>query len=120
MLVSLLKQYASNYKASYKAFLDFWKQESCFGPARIAWEYSDRLALFWYSMENSCPILSLSAMRVLTSIANSVPLERVFSNMNYIHSKIRNSLDISRASMLQFEQMNSEYRRQEQEADIQN
>jgi hypothetical protein len=41
------------------------------------------------------------------SIANSVPLERAFSNINYIHNKLRNSLNVKRANKLQFIHMNS-------------
>jgi hypothetical protein len=41
------------------------------------------------------------------SIANSVLSERAFSNMNYIHNKLRNLLDVERANKLQFIHMNS-------------
>ena len=38
--------------------------------------------------------------------------------MNYIHSKLRNKLDVKRADMLQFIHMNSDHERQQQDADI--
>jgi len=56
---------------------------------------------------------------VLTSIANSVPLERAFLNMNYIHNKLRNQLDVERANKLQFIHMNADYLSKQQEADTQ-
>jgi len=68
-------------------------------------------------MESSSLVLSPFARRVLTSIANSVLLERAFSNMNYIHSKTRNSLDVERANKLQFVHMNAKHSKQQQEAD---
>jgi hypothetical protein len=58
-------------------------------------------------MKSFCLVLSLFARRVITSIANSVLLERAFLNMNYIHNKLRNLLDIKCANKLQFMHMNS-------------
>jgi len=55
--------------------------------------------------------------RVLTSIANSVLLEHAFSNINYIYSKTRNSLDVERANKLQFVYINAKHLKQQQEAD---
>lgn len=101
------KKYTPDYKAAYEQFLDFRKQEGSFGPDGIAWEYSDKLSLFWRSMEISCPDLAPFARRVLITIANSVPSERAFLAMNFIHNKLRNSLTVERANKLSFIQMNS-------------
>ena len=62
--------------------------------------------LFWRYLQASAPELSLFARKMLTVIANSVPSERSFSSMNYIHSKTRNRLDLVRADKLQFLHMN--------------
>lgn len=43
----------------------------------------------------------------MSAIANSVPSERAFSGMNYIHSKARNRLTPARANQLQFIHMNA-------------
>jgi len=43
----------------------------------------------------------------LVASSNSVPSERAFSLMNYIHSKIRNRLSVERADKLQYIFMNS-------------
>lgn len=106
-IVAHFKKYTSDYKAAYEQFLDFRKQEGSFGLDGIAWEYSDKPSLFWRSMEISCPDLAPFARRVLITIANSVPSERAFSTMNYIHNKLRNSLTVERANKLSFIQMNS-------------
>jgi hypothetical protein len=57
--------------------------------------------------ETSCPELSSFAGLLITSVANSVPSERAFSTMNYIHSKLRNRLSVERADKLQYIYMNS-------------
>jgi hypothetical protein len=118
-IVELFKHYTSDYKVAYEHFLDFRKQEGSFGSDRHAWDYSDKPALFWRSMELSSLVLALFARRVLTSIANSVPSERAFSNMNYIHNKLRNQLDVERANKLQFVHMNADHSSKQQEADTQ-
>jgi hypothetical protein len=53
----------------------------------------------------SSPVLT--AKRLLTTIGNSVPSERSFSTMKYIHSKIRNRLSVERANKLQYIFINS-------------
>lgn len=63
--------------------------------------------LFWSYNEPICPSLSSFAMHLLNTLANSVPSERVWSNMNYIHSKTRNSLSPSTVDKLLFIYNNS-------------
>ena len=106
-LVKVFKRYTSDHKTTLEQFYDFRSQQGSFGLDGQAWEYIEKPALFWRYMETACPILSTFARRLLTSIANSVPSERAFSNMSYIHSKIRNSLSVDRANKLQFIHMNS-------------
>jgi hypothetical protein len=106
-LTKLFKRYTTNHEAALKQFLNFRKQKSHFGPNGIAWDYLDNPRLFWSIQETSCPELSSFAGILLTSIANSVPSERAFSTMNYIHSKMRNRLSVERADMLQYIYMNS-------------
>jgi len=118
-IVSLFKRYTPDYKVAYEDFLNFRTQENAFGPEGIAWDYTDRPGLFWRSMNISCPVLSPFARRVLTSIANSVPSERAFSNMNYIHNKLRNQLSTDCANKLQFIHMNGDHSQRQQEADTQ-
>jgi hypothetical protein len=118
-IIGLFKRYTSDYKAAYEHFLGFRKQEASFGLNGHAWDYSDKPALFWRSMELSSPALAPFARRVLSSIANSVPSERAFSNMNYIHSKLRNQLSVERANKLQFIHMNADHSSKQQEADTQ-
>ena len=55
----------------------------------------------------SSQALASYARRLLTTIGNSVPSERAFSTMNYIHSKIRNRLSVESADKLQYIFINS-------------
>jgi len=63
--------------------------------------------MFWNCQEMSSPALASFAKRLLTTIGNSVPSERAFSTMNYVHSKLRNKLTVERANKLQYIYMNS-------------
>jgi hAT family C-terminal dimerisation region len=63
--------------------------------------------LFWLYNEADCCDLSTFAVRLLNTIANSVPSERVWSNMNYIHSKARNRLSLDTVDKLLFIYNNS-------------
>jgi len=45
-IVKLFKHYTLDYKAAYEHFLDFRKQEGCFGPDGHAWDYLDKPVLF--------------------------------------------------------------------------
>jgi len=91
-LTKLFKRYTTNHEAALTQFLDFWKQRGHSGPNRTAWDYLDNPRLFWSIQETSCPELSSFAGILLTTVANSVPSERAFSVMNYIHSKMRKGL----------------------------
>jgi hypothetical protein len=70
-------------------------------------------------MNISYLVLSLFARRVLTSIANSVTLERAFSNINYIYNKLQNQLNTDCANKLQFIHINGDHLQRQQEADTQ-
>jgi hypothetical protein len=53
-------------------------------------------------MQAMCPELSSFANRLMNTCANSVPSERAWSTINYIHSKTRNQLSVKRVDKLQF------------------
>ena len=57
-------------------------------------------------MLNEGSQLAPLAVRLFSSIANSVPSERAFSAMNYIHNRYRNRLTAENAEMLIFVFMN--------------
>ena len=63
--------------------------------------------LFWLYNEVMCPSLSAFAIRLLNTIANSVPSERVWLSMNYIHSKTQNKLLLDKVNKLLFIYINS-------------
>lgn len=51
-------------------------------------------------------VLAQLAVRIFTAIANSVALERAFSAINLIHTKLRNRLGVEKANMLIYIYMN--------------
>ena len=61
----------------------------------------------WRFIANQGSLLGSIAVRVFTTICNSVPSERSFSAVNWIHSKARNRLLPVNADMLAFIFMNS-------------
>ena len=73
---------------------------------------SNDYTLFWLYNEASCSNLSTFAVRLLNTIANSVPSERVWSNINYIHSKAQNSLSLDKVDKLLFIYNNSQVLKQ--------
>lgn len=101
------ERYILDYKLAFEHFFDFRNHEGNFSNTAIAQGYSDRPKMFWSCQEMFSPALASFAKRLLTTIGNSVPSERVFSAMNYIHSKTRNRLSPQRANKLQYIYMNS-------------
>ena len=100
-------RFTSNGGRALEQFLDFRSRQSHFSETEAPWDLAkEKPVLFWRVQETAAPELSPFAMKVLTVIANSVPLERAFSSMNFIHSKLRNRLDLTRADKLQFLHMN--------------
>jgi hypothetical protein len=102
----LFKLHTSDYETALEHFFDFRSQSGLFGKAAGPWDHTAKPGLFWRYQAVSAPELSSFARRVLTTLGNSVPSERAFSAMNYIHSKRRNCLDLDRADKLQFLHMN--------------
>jgi hypothetical protein len=103
----LFKQYFSNYDTIFRSFLDFRNRCGIFHPGSEAWSMTEDRDLFWLYNQAMCPILSALAIRLLNTIANSVPSERVSSNMNYTHSKARNRLSLETVDKLLFIYINS-------------
>jgi hypothetical protein len=106
-LEKLFKQYIPDFKQALQQFFEFRNHGGGFGHTAVAWGYSDTPLLFWNCQEMSSPVLASFARRLLATIGNSVPSERAFSTMNYIHSKIRNRLSTDHANKLQYIYINS-------------
>jgi hypothetical protein len=102
----LFKRHTLDYETALDQFFDFRAQSDSFGKAGGSWDHTSKPGLFWRYQAASSPELSAFARIVLTVIGNSVPSERAFSTMNYIHSKRRNCLDLERTDKLQFLHMN--------------
>jgi len=106
-LQKFFQKHVPNSTDALQEFFAFRNQEGAFRINAIAWSYSDIPKLFWNCQETSSPSLSTFARCLLATIGNSVPSERAFSTMNYIHSKIRNRLSAERANKLQYIYINS-------------
>lgn len=107
-IIDLFQRYSSKLEAASNQFHDFRAREGCFGPSSKAWTYEGAEA-FWKYNRDFAPELSSLAIRLSSVTANSVPSERAFSNMNFIHSKARNRLSTAKADKLQFIHMNSRH-----------
>jgi hypothetical protein len=83
-------------------FYDFRRRRGAFYPTSQAWSFQGNPKLFWAYIETTCPELSSFADKLMITCANSVPSERAWSSMNYIHSKTRNSLSFNTVDKLQF------------------
>ena len=60
-------------------------------------------ACWWVSMSGTLgKDVTQVAQKLLTAIASSAGIERIFSTFGYIHSKIRNRLGIEKAAKLVF------------------
>jgi len=70
-------------------------------------EYNEKAIRFLETVCSQGSLLGSIAVRVFTTICNSVPSERSFSAVNWIHSKARNRLLPVNADMLAFIFMNS-------------
>lgn len=87
-------------------FLDFKQQTNTFSIANEVWLDMNNPSSFWSCAKIQTPRLGGLATRIFNTAANSVPSERAFSAMNFIHSRIRNRLKTDRADMLLFIYMN--------------
>jgi hypothetical protein len=99
---TIFKQHIADFPQALSSFFDFRNHEGSFADGAVAWGYKKQPKLFWNCQETSSPTLALFARRLLTTIGNSVPSERAFSTMNYIHSKLRNRLSVKQADKLQY------------------
>jgi hypothetical protein len=80
---------------------------SHFGPQSLLFHEKFTALEAWRFIANQGSLLGSIAVRVFTTICNSVPSERSFSAVNWIHSKARNRLLPVNADMLAFIFMNS-------------
>ena len=103
------------YGNIFREFCQFRAREgSLFGPGsriyRAAPEgipYHQHVLDSWRYLCSMNVSLAVLAKRVLGSLANSVPSERSFSAMNFLHNKIRNRLSVTSTNKLAFVYMNS-------------
>jgi hypothetical protein len=87
---------------------DFQGQENGFEKSNILNLHLDNPIRFWkcYFGHPDHDELAQLAVRILEIVSNSVALERAFSAMNFITTKIRSRLGIEKADKLIFIYMN--------------
>jgi hypothetical protein len=88
--------------AARREFLCFRSQYSPFEPTRYCWKHSTDPQTFWMMQTQHAQVIGALAMRIFTTPSNSVPSERAFSIMNFIHRKGRNNLDSERVDKLTY------------------
>jgi hypothetical protein len=71
-----------------------------------SWEWVKEPVIFWQLHYDDNPPLSRLADRILHTLANSVPCERNFSAINFVHSLVRNRLTPERVDKLLYIQIN--------------
>jgi hypothetical protein len=103
----VFQQYITDWLSAYKLFFNFREQRGLFSVASKVWEMVKDRDLFWTYSRPKCPELASFARRLLNTIANSMPSERAWSTMNYIHSKTRNRLSLERVNKLCFIYINT-------------
>jgi hypothetical protein len=109
---SFLKANCSNdnWLQIRREFHEFRQKEGpLFGPGPGAEVYDIRRSAkeTWQRLGSLGSQLAPLARRIFTSPANSVPSERSFSSINYLHNKARNRLTPANTDMLAFIYMNS-------------
>ena len=100
-----------SYILLVKSFLDYYNRLGDFKEGGISWGFlernnTDAAKVFWSFHLDRAPVLAQLALRVLNTIANSVPCERHFSAMNWLHTPTRSRLTSERANKLLFIQLN--------------
>lgn len=106
---------AEEYGNIFREFCQFRAREgNLFGPgSRIYRAASDgtphhqHVLDSWRYLHSMNVSLAALAKRVLGALANSVPSERSFSSINFLHNKIRNRLTVTSTNKLTFIYMNS-------------
>ncbi|KAJ6436477.1 sugar hydrolase [Purpureocillium lavendulum] len=106
---------AEEYGNLFREFCQFRAREgSLFGPgSRIHRAECDdaphhqHVLDSWRYLHSMNVSLAALAKRVLGALANSVPSERSFSSINFLHNKIRNRLTVTSTNKLAFIYMNS-------------
>ena len=109
-LVNCLKRFVKpeQYVETVQSFLDYYNRRGDHKDS-ISWEFTgktDAAKTFWSFHLDSTPVLAQLALRILNTIANSVPCERHFSAMNWIHTPTRSRLTTDRVNKLLFVQLN--------------
>lgn len=101
-------------------FLYFRSQSNPFESSRYCWKHSKDPRTFWLMQQQHAKVLGPLSLRIFSTPSNSVPSERAFSVMNFLHSKARNSLESERVDKLTYTYINTRIFRRIEKADVVN
>jgi hypothetical protein len=97
------QRFPANYQTIFTQWIAFRTQTGDFIMNEIQNDLQHKPQLFWaFHQQAGCPELARFASILLTTIANSVPSERAWSTMNFIHTKQRNRLAVNTLNKLMF------------------
>jgi hypothetical protein len=88
-------------------FLSFRSQLPPFESTRYCWKHSTDPRMFWIMQTQHAKVIGALAVRIYSTPSNSVPSERAFSVMNFIHRKGRNSLGSEKVDKLTYTYINT-------------
>ena len=88
-------------------FVAFREQIDEFATDQECWNHQADPRYFWYlAKSQGAGTLATVALRLIKTLANSVPSERAFSTMKLVHSLVRNKLDARRVEKICFIHIN--------------
>ena len=94
------------YSHTLSTFLSYYNRIGSFKDTDQRWNHKDQPLIFWQLYMDEDRPLAMLAIRMLKTIANSVPSERAFSALKATHTITRNRLTAERVNKLLFIQIN--------------
>ena len=110
-VLNCLQRYvkSEDHVITVQAFLEYYNRIEGFHAREMSWSFTGSTGgakVFWTYHLNRVPALAGLALRVLNTIANSVPCERHFSAINWVHTPTRSTMTSDRVNKLLFIQLN--------------
>ena len=90
-----------------REFDAFRQQTGDFNPTASFWAMKSNIEVFWNSAKASTHYIGELALRLARTPGNTVPAERAFSDLNILHTKVRNRMKPETVRMLQTIHINS-------------
>jgi hypothetical protein len=81
--------------------LELRYHEERFHYGQFIWDYKHNMRTYWKVARSIAPAIAPIAIRLASTLCNSVPSERSFSILKLLHNKLRNCLKPDKVNMLQ-------------------